>query len=172
MSLALAAILSLQPTPVDVARVEQLATDIEFAVAVASANHVLPFEGEYAPQQTILLLVSVAKTESDFDPLVFDCIKTGDRGRSISAFQLMRGMAWYGHTREELCASGSLAAFNAIRVLRHHALRTRFDVARTVRGYCSGDPGKPSEAATRQHRIFLSLAEDYGFATEFRKGIR
>lgn len=55
--------------------------------------------------------------ESDLDPRVESCQRTGDNGRSITGFQMQRKW-WRKHTRAELCGSNSLAAATAVVALR------------------------------------------------------
>lgn len=62
-------------------------------------------------------LVATARVEGAFDPRVEDCRRTGDRGRSVSMFQLQRHW-WGGHSRREVCGSNRLASRLALRALR------------------------------------------------------
>lgn len=55
--------------------------------------------------------------ESDLDPRVESCRRTGDHGASISGFQL-KSHWWGGFTRNDICGSNALAATLALRALR------------------------------------------------------
>jgi lambda repressor-like predicted transcriptional regulator len=93
----LAALLSLSPVlQKDVPRAERYAADI---VAAAQGDIDLA-----------LALVVTAEGESTFLDSREDCTVTGDKGASVSLYQLNRWAgAWQGYTREAICSSNTLA---------------------------------------------------------------
>ncbi len=172
-ALVLAAILATaQPAHVDVraegTRLEALASGIVDAVrdreALAAWNDAhpgLPWRGPTAPEASALALVAIAAHESGFRADVSDCRRTGDVGRSITAFQLMRGRAWGAFDRAILCRSPALAARQALAALaaqgaRCATPRSWFD------GYASGNCGQRTAAGGRQCAIWERLAKAAG----------
>ena len=114
MTLALAMALALSGAPEPTPAMVTVARAATYAVATAPS---LPLTGPAAREGTIAMLVGVAWHESGFRADVVDCRTRGDSGRSVSAWQLMRGMAWAGHTQAEICRSPELTASLALRVI-------------------------------------------------------
>jgi len=158
--IALTAILSLAtPRSAPLPRLEKLADDISLAAMLQES----PFTGEAAREASALALVAIARTESDhFRLRVLDCDESADGGRTFTAFGLMRGMAWYGASKEDLCPTGPLAAFNALKVLRHHAGRCKERPLAWWFGYSSGDCGKRSDVGGLQCRGWVRLTRQAG----------
>lgn len=173
-AIPLAAIVSLaRPTSAPPDRLEQLAGQIALAVTLAPVAS-LPFVGAAAAEVTALALVAIARTESlHFDERVLDCRITGDGGRSVSAFQLMRGPNWQGHAREELCPSSALAAQLALDVLAGNAARCNgTGPAGWFRGYASGSCAVRSDVATWQCQTWERLAKRAGLVGALCEGPR
>lgn len=130
--------------------------------AVDSAD-VLPFSGPAGRAGTVALLVAIAWHESGYRADVLACRTRGDRGASVSPWQLMRGMSWAGHTQAEICGSPSLAAALALRVVQLHADRcTRSGPGGWLHGYASGSCGRPSRAGRELCRDWLRAAKAAG----------
>jgi hypothetical protein len=152
-------------TPVPPSRVVIIADDIALAAALHDGA---PFTGPDRVTKHALALAAIAVHESNLASKVVSCRYDGDplqgwkpgRGRSITHFQLMRGAAWFGHTKEEICTSGPLAAYLAGSVLRNHA-RTGTALG-VFRGYASGDSSRPVKAADRQCRMWTKIATNAG----------
>src|SRR5829696_1555990 len=95
-SLVMAAVVAIAQGPAtkEPHRLQAIAADI----SSATARHQRPlFDGEGGPLATALMLVAIAKHESEFHANVDDCTRRGDIGRSITIFQLLRGPNWGGH---------------------------------------------------------------------------
>lgn len=163
-SLILAAILSL-PQPKDPANLPRLAEDIALA---AELHDGAPFTGPARVEALSMALVAIAYHESSFRHPVAMCRITGDRlpgqkdneGRSITAFQLMRGLSWDGHSREDLCYNQSLAAYVAVKVLRRYA--RPWNWGGLFRGYASGSAGRDSAAARARCKTWERLSVKAG----------
>jgi hypothetical protein len=142
-------------------RLEALANDIAHVVVERDevANWLpgsalpLPVDGKDARRRTALALVAIAYHESGFDARVSDCRRVGSDFPSISAFQLLGRFARGPYTRAELCASPRLAAKRALFVLAHHAKRCG-SMVKALRGYASGDGGKPTKAGRELHDLW------------------
>lgn len=133
---------AVDPSPAEVTRLEAFAGDVSHAVDVAPE---FPFRGPAAREGAIAALLVTAWHESGFRPAIVECRERGDHGRSITAFQLMRGMAWGPFSEEQLCGSVELAATRALAVLTVHA---RCSTPRAIwRGYATGDCGRRARAA-------------------------
>lgn len=161
----LSAILGMaQPTSAPLPRLEGLAADIDLAVQMrAASGGKLPFHGPAAQEATALALVSIAFGETGFREGWIDCVEGGDNGRSVSAFQLMRGAAWYGAARHELCPTSPLAAYNALRVLTGYSDRClRSTPMGWFYGYASGDCSKPSDAGRAHCERWVRLTRTMG----------
>lgn len=140
-------------------RLERLADDIGLAAVLQES----PFPGEAGKEAAALALVAIARTESDhFRARVLDCDESADGGRTFTAFGLMKGMAWYGASKEDLCPTGALAAFNALKVLRHHAARCKTTPRAWYYGYSSGDCGKKSDVGRNQCDTWVRLTREAG----------
>lgn len=159
-AVALTAILSLTtPRSAPQDRLERLADDIGLAAVLQES----PFPGEAGKEAAVLALVAIARTESDhFRLSVIDCSQSADGGRTFTAFGLMKGMAWYGASKEDLCPTGALAAFNALKVLRHHAGRCRAMPQSWFWGYAAGDCSKRSDVGKNQCRTWVRLTREAG----------
>jgi hypothetical protein len=170
-SLTLAAVLSVARGPVaaDRARLQVIAQDIA-AVAESSGAGVFPGEGGRAA--LALMLVAIAKHESDFHPAIDTCQKRGDGGRSISMFQLLRGPNWAGHSADEICGDRRLAASIAAGVLARPievAQAKSFDrrlltPQGLVNAYATGSPGFATDASREICAIWERLARTAGLA--------
>lgn len=128
---------------------EQIPTIADDIALAAGMQDPTPFAGPHARDLLALAAAAVALHESNLARRVLSCEYGGDRGSSLTAFQLMRGAAWGGHTREELCPSGALAAYLAVGILRRNAARCGTPIG-MFRGYASGSCGRKSAAADRQ----------------------
>jgi hypothetical protein len=138
LELAFAVITSIRP-PADDADEARLRNIAATVVGVASESPFWP--GDEGRAATTTMLLAIAFNESGFQERVQRCKIRGDRGRSIGLFQLMRGMAWNGHTEQEICTSDTLQAELALRVLRIHAEQCRRPCPPQawLRGYAAGD---------------------------------
>lgn len=167
-ALVLAALLSMiRPstywTPVPLEQIEVIADDIALSAALHDGA---PFTGPERLQKHALALAAIAIHESNLAQRVVSCRLAGDPlagsgpGRSITVFQLMSGRAWGGHTRDEICSNGPLAAYLAGSILAMHA---RAGSALGVfRGYASGDAGRRSDASDRQCKMWTKAAARVG----------
>lgn len=136
----------------------------------------VPFAGEGARHAGAIAMAVVAWHESaHLDPGIIDCSACPvggprcDRGQSVSAFQLMKGVSWMGNTREDICQDNALAASLALHWLSYHGRRTK-TVGGMYRGYAAGDPGVKSDAAVRMEGMFWKAAgavrlTDFAFAS-------
>lgn len=149
----------------DPERVAILADDLALA---AELHDGAPFKGPDRVLKLALAGAAVAAHESNLARRVVDCEYHGDprlgdqpgQGRSITAFQLFKGFAWDGHTREELCPTGPLAAYVALKLLgRQGGCSTPQSM---FAGYASGDCRRGSRAAERQCRIWERAATRAG----------
>jgi hypothetical protein len=140
----------------DPAQVPVVADDIALAAGMRGGS---PFTGPNATELLALAAAAVAVHESNLAARVIACEVNGDEGRSVTAFQLMRGVAWGGHTREEICPSGPLAAYLAVGILQAHAARCARTPIEMFRGYASGSCAKKSAAAERQCRKWVRAAK-------------
>src|SRR5262245_64458480 len=115
-SVVLSAVLSVVKGPAsnDAARLSSIAHDIS---AVVSAHEKEVFAGEGGDVALAMMLVALAKHESEFHEDVDSCKRRGDVGRSISLFQILRGPNWAGHTDSEICGDRKLAVKLTIRLL-------------------------------------------------------
>lgn len=151
--------------PVPPVRVAIIADDIALA---AGMHDGAPFTGPDRVLKHALALAAIAVHESNLAAKVVACRYDGDplrgwkpgRGMSVTHFQLHKGAAWFGHTKEEICASGPLAAYLAGSVLRNH--RRSGTALGVFRGYASGDSSRPVKAADRQCRMWVKVAAGAG----------
>jgi hypothetical protein len=119
-------LLRIQPTTADLCASNEraciIAKDIVSAVDAAPE---LPFGGPAAKEASDVALLAIAYHESGLRLEVQDCSYCDknkergacDHGRSLTMYQVMRGRAWGGHTREELCTDNQLASRLALGVL-------------------------------------------------------
>ncbi len=132
-------------------RIPLVADDIALAAELHGGR---PFVGPRAAELLALAAAAVAVHESNLAGRVLSCEYGGDEGRSLTAFQLMRGAAWGGHARAEICSSGPLAAYLAVGILKANGRRARTPIE-MFRGYASGSIAKKSTAADRQCRKWV-----------------
>jgi len=130
---------------------------------VAAANERPLFEraagsdGTAEIAATALVLAAVAQHESSFDPRVGSCVVHG--GGAISYFQLLGAYSLGGHTKAEVCASPSLAAKLALRVLHLQKRRCKqCDLSGWLAGYASGSPSRPSRTSRETEKLVVALA--------------
>lgn len=158
-ALALAAILQGADAPPDEerARLQAIAADVALAVELGA----VPFLGPAAREAAVVALVAIGFGESLWRPEVGDCRVTGDRGRSVGFWQVMRGPNWAGASREDICSNQALAAFLGLRAFAMHARPTRSHLG-TFYGYASGSASKPSDAGRRHCFRWQTLATRAG----------
>jgi hypothetical protein len=171
LTLTLAAVLSVAKGPVaaDRARLSAIARDITAAVELDGGAL---FPGEGGSVALAMMLVAIAKHESDLDPAIDTCKKKGDGGRSISMFQILRGPNWAGHTADDICADRRLAARIAISVLARPiavAASKSFDRRLLtpqvlVNAYATGSPGMETAASREICTLWERLARAAGIA--------
>lgn len=181
--ITIAALLSVaRPPAVDVVadrtRLEAMAAAIAGAVETADDPLVaawlgepqLPLTGHRAREATALALVAIAAHESALRADVADCRRTGDHGRSITTWQLMRGRSWGRHTRRELCSSVAIAARQALAVFAGNGAR-----ASTAGGLFASYAGgrRPSRASREMCRLWERLTRAAGIdASCSRRSVR
>jgi hypothetical protein len=156
------------PVAADRARLSAIAGDITAAVE-ARAAEVFPGAGGRAA--LAMMLVAIAKHESDLDPAIDTCAKRGDGGRSITMFQILRGPNWAGHTAEALCKDRRLAARVAISVLarpieiaqRRGSIDRRLLTPQAlVNAYATGSAGTATKASREICALWEQLARGAG----------
>jgi len=143
---------------------------VALADAIATAAHDAPLwvtgdagetpdaipAGEAA---TAAVLVGIATHEGGLRPEVARCAVTGDQGRSVGAFQLMRGRAWNGHARAEICESDALQASLALRVL---GMSRRTGLDGMLRAYASGSAAVHTRAGRELGGNVASACRRFG----------
>jgi len=136
------------------------------ASIVAAAEERPLWAREDGAKATALLLATIAKHESGLKVEVLTCQRgwSGDGGRSVSAFQLMRGVSWFGAKREELCdIKQEVAAKTALRVLHLHRDRWKsWTPDYLLRAYAAGDGGVHSRAAWNMFGAWLGAMKKTG----------
>lgn len=160
-ALSLAAVLLVAPKKTVIPRetLERLASNITLAAELSET----PFRGPQGREAAALALVAIARHESAFLPSVAICNVNGDGGRSVSPFQLMRGAAWDGHARSELCNGGPLAAYLALRVLNVYPAKCFAKTPQAIfRSYASGSCSAASQAATDICESWVSISSRMG----------
>ena len=130
----------------------------EDTVAATDGARALPFDGPAAQSASIVALLSVAYHESGLREDVQDCTVRGDKGRSISLYQLHVGPARHGHTADEICSDNLLATRLALRYLARTARRG------SVYGMFSGYAGAPGKAALEITAIYRTQAMRWSIA--------
>lgn len=106
---------------------------------------------------TALVLAAIAQHESSFDPRVGSCRVRG--GGAISYFQLLGAFSLGGHSQAEVCASPTLAARLALRVLHLQKRRCKScTIPSWLAGYASGSPARPSRASRETEKLLVALA--------------
>jgi len=146
-TIVLSAVLSTVKGPAsnDTARLSSIARDIS---AVVAAHETEVFGGEGGDVALSMMLVALAKHESEFLASVDSCARRGDAGRSITLFQILRGPNWGGHTAEQICGDRRLAVKLAIRLLaRPLTSRAQLTPQMIVNAYATGSPGKENTAS-------------------------
>ncbi len=146
MTTALVVLLALlrlvDPAPAELARVEAFAADVTRAVDAAPA---LPFTGPAAREATIAALLVTAWHESGIRQDVIDCRVRGDRGRSVSAFQLLGPFGRGGRSIALVCSSVEASAAAALEVL---VRQSRCSPLGMWRGYSAGSCAVKSDASS------------------------
>jgi hypothetical protein len=146
-SIVLSGVLSVVkgPASTDAARLTSIANDIS---AVVSAREAEVFAGEGGDVALALMLVALAKHESEFLESVDSCTRRGDVGRSITLFQILRGPNWAGHTASEICGDRKLAVKLTVRLLaRPLASGAKLTPQGIVNAYATGSPGTQNAAS-------------------------
>lgn len=129
---------------IDPGRLERASEDMALAVMLSET----PFPGPAGDVAAGLALVAIGKHESGYLEAVRVCKMNGDNGRSVSYFQLMRGASWAGATREEICPSGPLAAWLALRVLNLYPVKCSDKRPQALfNAYAAGSCSATSQAA-------------------------
>jgi hypothetical protein len=166
ITFTLSLLLAMAPSPVErdpartaaafVERAQRLASDFEVAVSFGP----LPFEGPAAAEATTAALTAIAYHEgAGFMLAVENCSITADGGKTVSLFGLMKGAAWRGRERHELCRGGPLPAYLSLLALEGYARRCRTSPPiGWFRGYASGSCAVKSDAAARLCGIWERLA--------------
>lgn len=161
LTITLAAVYAVAPQKTIIPRetLDRIAGNIALVAEISET----PFPGPQGHEAAALALVAIARHESAFLPTVETCHVNGDGGRSVSPFQLMRGAAWDGHTRAELCNGGPLATYLALRVLNVYPAKC---FARTPQeifnAYASGSCGAASTAATDICESWVKISAKMG----------
>jgi hypothetical protein len=146
-TIVLSAVLSTVKGPAsnDTARLTSIARDITTVVAAREAE---VFAGDGGDVALAMMLVALAKHESEFLASVDSCARRGDAGRSITLFQILRGPNWAGHTADEICGNRKLAVKLTIRLLaRPLASRAKLTPQMIVNAYATGSPGRENTAS-------------------------
>ena len=153
-----------EPEVARAARLALVAADQARAVALEVDEGRALFTGPAARAGEALALVAIGQHESGFAEAFGRCEASGDHGRSLTFYQLMKGAAWFGHRREEICPSGVLAARLALRVLHGYKTRCAPRPMSWFRGYASGNCGVPTQAADELCTAWERLARRQGIA--------
>jgi len=157
-ALVLSAVLSVAAGPAakEPERLKSIATDI--AAGVSESEHTV-FEGDGGKLATALMLVAIAKHESEFHSKVDDCSRRGDTGRSITIFQILRGPNWGGHDDRAICGDRKLATKLALGLLaRPLAKRSRMTPQMLANAYATGAPGNGNQAAKDICKLWETMA--------------
>ena len=158
--LVLAAILSVAKGPAarEPDRLKAIAQDIAGAVQEHDKK---VFRGDGGDLATSLMLVAIAKHESEFHAKVDDCSRRGDLGRSITLFQLLRGPNWGGHSDRAICDDRKLAVRLAIDLLARPMLRgLRATPQMIANAYATGSPGLATPASREICKVWEGLARE------------
>jgi hypothetical protein len=141
-------------------RMKAIASDIAFAVEKLDRP---VFPGEGGKIGLGLMLVAIAKHESEFEGRVDDCSRRGDFGRSITIFQLLRGPNWQGHRAEAICSDRRLAATLALGLLTRPLDRFRQPTPQMLaNAYATGSPGTETRAAHDICKLWEKLTAGAG----------
>lgn len=149
-------------------------------VSVVEENKsVLPFDGPYADVSAAFSLLTIAHHESGFRPEVQNCQITGDNGKSVSSYQLYKGVSWQDldlkdengkpirYSQEEICSNNKLATDLALDALR------RFPrYPRTMFFSYAGNDGKESKAGNELYQGWLTLLWKNGYFINHKKSPR
>lgn len=149
-------------------RADELASWIPGAGGGADRVLPLPFRGPHPRDLAVLALVAIAKHESELRAEVSDCRRTGDHGRSITLYQLHRGLAWGSYSRTELCSNQRVAAERALWVLSLHA--RPWHPMTAFRGFASGDRWRRTKAAREICATWANLAREHGLSVRCEDG--
>lgn len=158
-SIALAAVLSLVPeTPPQ--RAAELADNAAVAVAFAGS----PFTGDAREEAAAVAVITIAFHEGyRFSRAVERCEITADNDKTVSLFGLMKGAAWRGRQRHELCGGGPLPAYLGLLALQGYAERcTRSTPLGFFQGYASGSCNVKSDASARLCTIWERVSARVG----------
>lgn len=151
----------------DKPRLTSIANDIA-AVVESRQNQV--FTGDGGGVALAMMLVAIAKHESEFHAAVDSCARRGDGGRSITLFQILRGPNWAGHKAEEICADRRLAVQLTVDLLARPivlaaqpgAPRRAFTPQMIVNAYATGSSGMQTEASKSICSFWEQLARGAG----------
>jgi hypothetical protein len=112
---------------------------------------------------TATLLWAIAYHESGLRQSVRDCRVAGDNGRSMGLFQLMKGWAWQGHSKEEICGSDEVQARLALALLhRYRAMSPHTTPMFWINGYASGNGGLTTQQATGVRHLWERFSRRAG----------
>jgi hypothetical protein len=164
-AIVLSAVLSTVKGPAanDSARLTSIARDIS---AVVATHEKEVFAGEGGDVALAMMLVALAKHESEFLASVDSCVRRGDDGRSITLFQILRGPNWGGHTADEICGDRKLAVKLAIRLLaRPLAAGAKLTPQMIANAYATGSPGKQNTASKDICAQWERLSQRAGLTT-------
>jgi len=148
-------------------RLTSIANDI---AAVVESQQKEVFTGEGSSVALAVMLVAIAKHESEFQAAVDSCARRGDGGRSITMFQILRGPNWAGHKAEEICGDRRLAIQLTINLLARPlqlsaqagAPRRAFTPQMIVNAYATGSAGMQTEASKSICGLWEQLARGAG----------
>lgn len=138
-------------TSIDQARYEAVAQGIHEAAEARPLR-----AGKVASES---LLAAVAEHEGHLQESVRRCAVTGDSGIAVTLFQL-HPEALGSFSRDEVCASDSLAARLALASLRAGELLCRGDLRCAVRLYASGRK-RDSKAAREIWSLFRRFSRSH-----------
>lgn len=143
-----------------------IAGDIEAAVDNPLTR--LPFDGPKAREASEDALVAIAANESSFSRNVRDCLIKGDKGKSVSVFQLHVGPGRKGHSEKEICEDHVLAAKLALEILNWYPWVWKTE--QLFNGYATGRYDVSSSGGNRQHYLFRQLIKAHGIKVSWKKG--
>jgi hypothetical protein len=165
--LALAPVLPGHSAEEDLPRYHEIADEISTTVEMAAEDQ-LPFVGPAAREASAIALATVARHESEFNEEIRQCRKKGDGGRSITIFQLYKGVAWDGRSEREICSEPTLAGMLALRSLKMFAhAPTPLGM---FRGYASGNINYDWMPARRADRLFKKQVDVHSIKITKVKG--
>lgn len=156
------------PGSARMATYEVIAEDIETAAHNPVGD--LPFDGPLAVEATELALAAIGANESSYRDTVRDCRKKGDKGKSVSTFQLFEGPGRGGHTEKQICENPVLAGKLAINILGWYQFSWKTE--QLFAGYATGRADTPNYASGRQHSIFQKMLKANNMKVSKQKGFK